>query len=116
MAEAGADVVVCHMGLTTGGSIGAKTGVTLEDSVGLIDQWSKAALEVNPDVIVLCHGGPIAMPDDAQHVLTNAEARARLLRCQLDGATAGRGSAGRADAPLQAVDAAHLVTGPLDHP
>jgi predicted TIM-barrel enzyme len=72
MAEAGADIVVCHMGLTTGGAIGAETGVTLEESVGLIDEWSQAALDVNPDVIVLCHGGPIAMPDDAQHVLSNA--------------------------------------------
>ena len=73
MARAGADIVVCHMGLTTGGAIGAETGVTLEDSVGLIDAWSEAALEVNPDVIVLCHGGPIAMPDDAQYVLGNAK-------------------------------------------
>ena len=72
MAAAGADIVVCHMGLTTGGAIGAETGVTLEESVGLIDDWSQAALEVNPEVIVLCHGGPIAMPDDAQYVLANA--------------------------------------------
>ena len=73
MAEAGADIVVCHMGLTAGGAIGAETGVTLEESVGLIDEWSRAARDVNPDIIVLCHGGPIAMPDDAGYVLANAE-------------------------------------------
>ena len=72
MAEAGADIIVCHKGLTTGGAIGAETGVTLEESVPLIDEWSRAALDVNPDVIVLCHGGPIAMPDDAAYVLANA--------------------------------------------
>lgn len=73
MAEAGADIVVCHMGLTTGGAIGAETGVTLEESVGLVDEWSRAARDVNPDIIVLCHGGPIAMPDDAAYMLANAE-------------------------------------------
>ncbi|EFC90866.1 conserved hypothetical protein [Dethiosulfovibrio peptidovorans DSM 11002] len=69
MTEAGADIIVCHMGLTTKGSIGAKTSKTLDDCVGLIDQWAAAAREVREDVIVLCHGGPIAMPDDAQYVL-----------------------------------------------
>lgn len=72
MAEAGADIVVCHMGLTTGGSIGAETAKTLDDCVELIDAWAAAAREVRPDVIVLCHGGPIAMPDDAAYVLQNA--------------------------------------------
>ncbi|MCF4113203.1 MULTISPECIES: phosphoenolpyruvate hydrolase family protein [Dethiosulfovibrio] len=69
MTEAGADIIVCHMGLTTKGSIGAKTSKTLDDCVGLIDRWAAAAREVREDVIVLCHGGPIAMPDDAQYVL-----------------------------------------------
>jgi predicted TIM-barrel enzyme len=69
MTEAGADIIVCHMGLTTKGSIGAKTSKTLDDCVGLIDRWGAAAREVREDVIVLCHGGPIAMPDDAQYVL-----------------------------------------------
>lgn len=73
MAAAGADIIVCHLGLTSGGVIGAETGVALEDSIGLINAWSRAALDVNPEVIVLCHGGPIAMPDDAQYVLANAE-------------------------------------------
>ncbi|MDH3752545.1 MAG: phosphoenolpyruvate hydrolase family protein [Acidimicrobiia bacterium] len=72
MAEAGADIVVCHMGLTTGGSIGAETAKTLDDCVELVDAWADAAREVRSDVIVLCHGGPIAMPDDAAHVLQNA--------------------------------------------
>jgi predicted TIM-barrel enzyme len=69
MAEAGADIVVCHLGLTTGGAIGAETALKLGDCVPLINTWSAAARAVNPEVIVLCHGGPIATPDDAQHIL-----------------------------------------------
>jgi predicted TIM-barrel enzyme len=69
MTEAGADLIVCHMGLTTGGAIGAGTAKTLKDCVPLIDEWAEAALAVRDDVIVLCHGGPIAMPDDAATIL-----------------------------------------------
>ncbi len=69
MAEAGADIVVCHMGLTTGGSIGAETGLKLGDCPPLIRTWSAAARQVNADIIVLCHGGPIATPEDAEFVL-----------------------------------------------
>jgi predicted TIM-barrel enzyme len=69
MAHAGADVIVCHMGLTTGGTIGAATALTLEACVPQINAWARAAIEVNPEAIVLCHGGPIAMPDDAQYIL-----------------------------------------------
>ena len=69
MAEAGADVLVPHMGLTTGGAIGAETAKTLDDCVPLIQAMHDAAKEVDPDVIVLCHGGPIAMPDDAKYIL-----------------------------------------------
>jgi predicted TIM-barrel enzyme len=69
MAEAGADIVVCHMGLTTGGSIGAGTGLKLPDCVPRIKAWAKAALQVNEDTIVLCHGGPIATPEDAAFIL-----------------------------------------------
>lgn len=69
MTEAGADIIVCHLGLTTGGSIGADTAKTLDDCVGYINAWSKAALSVRRDVIILCHGGPISMPDDAEYVL-----------------------------------------------
>ena len=69
MAKAGADIVVCHMGLTTGGSIGAETALDLDGCIKSIDAWSDAALSINPDVIVLCHGGPISMPDDAEYVL-----------------------------------------------
>ena len=72
MAEAGADVVVCHMGLTTGGTIGAETAKTLDECVALVDAWGAAARAVRDDVIVLCHGGPISSPEDAQHVLSNA--------------------------------------------
>jgi len=70
MAEAGADVLVAHMGLTTGGSIGAETGKSLDQCVGLIQEIRDAAAAINPDVIVLCHGGPISEPDDAAYVLT----------------------------------------------
>ncbi len=73
MAQAGADIVVCHMGLTTGGSIGAETALTLDDCVARVDSWAAAARSVRSDVIVLCHGGPIAMPDDAAYVLQHCE-------------------------------------------
>jgi len=73
MAEAGADVLVPHMGLTTGGSIGAETAKTLDDCIPLIQAMHDAAREVSPGVIVLCHGGPIAEPDDAAYVLARTE-------------------------------------------
>ncbi len=69
MAAAGADIVVCHLGLTTGGSIGAGTALQLADCVAPINAWAAAALSVNPEVIVLCHGGPIATPEDAAYIL-----------------------------------------------
>ncbi|HYY74995.1 MAG TPA: phosphoenolpyruvate hydrolase family protein [Gaiellaceae bacterium] len=69
MAEAGADVLVPHMGLTTSGTIGAQTAKTLDESVVLVQAMRDAAVEVDPDVLVLCHGGPIAEPDDAAYVL-----------------------------------------------
>lgn len=71
MTEAGADIVVCHMGLTTGGAIGAETAVTLDDCVEKIGSWAEAARSVRKDVMVLCHGGPISMPDDAAYILKN---------------------------------------------
>jgi predicted TIM-barrel enzyme len=71
MAKAGADIVVCHLGLTTGGAVGAKTSLTLKDCVPLIDAWAKAARQVNPEILVLCHGGPLAAPEDAQFILKN---------------------------------------------
>jgi predicted TIM-barrel enzyme len=69
MAAAGADIVVCHLGLTTGGAIGAETALALADCVPLVDAWADAARKVNPEVIVLCNGGPIATPADAQFIL-----------------------------------------------
>jgi predicted TIM-barrel enzyme len=69
MAEAGADVLVPHMGLTTSGAIGARTAITLDESVARVQAMHDAAKQVNPDVLVLCHGGPIAEPDDAAYVL-----------------------------------------------
>jgi len=73
MAGAGADIIVVHLGLTTGGSIGAETGVKLADAPALTDAWAKAALDVNPDIIVLVHGGPVASPEDAEFVLKNTK-------------------------------------------
>lgn len=69
MTAAGADIIVAHMGVTTGGAIGAKAAKTLEQCVGEIDMIAAAAREVREDVIILCHGGPIAMPEDARFIL-----------------------------------------------
>jgi predicted TIM-barrel enzyme len=69
MAAAGADVIVCHLGLTTGGAIGAETALELRDCVPLVESWTAAARKVRKDTIVLCHGGPIATPKDAQYIL-----------------------------------------------
>ncbi|HDZ20419.1 hypothetical protein LCGC14_0161790 [marine sediment metagenome] len=74
MTEAGADILVAHMGLTTSGSIGAQTAKTLESCVGLIDDIVAAARKVRDDVMVLCHGGPIAEPDDAAFILKSCKA------------------------------------------
>jgi predicted TIM-barrel enzyme len=73
MAEAGADVLVPHMGLTTGGAIGAETAKTLDECVELVQAMRDAAVEESPDVLVLCHGGPIAEPEDAAYVLERTE-------------------------------------------
>jgi predicted TIM-barrel enzyme len=72
MTEAGADIIVCHMGLTTGGTIGAGTALTLQDCVPRINAWAEAALARRKDVIVLCHGGPIATPEDARFILKSS--------------------------------------------
>ena len=69
MAEAGADVLIPHMGLTTKGSIGAQTSVTLEEAAARVQALHDAAKSVNPGVIVLCHGGPISEPEDAEYIL-----------------------------------------------
>ena len=74
MARAGADIVVCHLGLTTGGAIGAETALQLEDCPALVDAWARAALKINPDMIVLVHGGPVSTPADARYVLQHTEA------------------------------------------
>ncbi|MFN3260619.1 MAG: phosphoenolpyruvate hydrolase family protein [Pikeienuella sp.] len=73
MAGAGADIIVCHLGLTTGGSIGAETALKLGDCPGLVDSWAEAALAVKPDALILVHGGPVSMPDDADFVLKAAK-------------------------------------------
>jgi predicted TIM-barrel enzyme len=73
MTKAGADIVVAHLGLTTGGSIGAETALKLKDCPKLIDEWAEAAKRVRKDVIVICHGGPIAMSEDAQYILNHTK-------------------------------------------
>jgi predicted TIM-barrel enzyme len=69
MTRAGADLIVPHMGVTTGGTIGATTAKTLDQSVALIDEWAEAARRIRKDVIVIAHGGPISSPEDARYVL-----------------------------------------------
>lgn len=69
MTKAGADIIVCHMGLTTKGAIGAKTSKSMQECVAAIDEWTAAARAIREDVIVLCHGGPIATPEDAEYIL-----------------------------------------------
>ncbi len=71
MAGAGADIIVCHLGLTTGGSIGAETALKLADCPAIVDAWAAAALAVKPDAIILVHGGPVAQPADADFILKN---------------------------------------------
>ncbi|MFZ1772412.1 MAG: phosphoenolpyruvate hydrolase family protein [Rhizobiaceae bacterium] len=73
MAKAGADIIVPHMGLTTGGTIGAETAVKLEQCPAIIDGWAEAAMKVRKDIIVICHGGPISSPSDAEYVLKNSQ-------------------------------------------
>jgi predicted TIM-barrel enzyme len=73
MTTAGADIIVAHMGLTTGGNIGAETALKLQDCPALIARWAEAARKVRKDVIVLCHGGPISSPEDASYILRNTE-------------------------------------------
>jgi predicted TIM-barrel enzyme len=73
MAKAGADIIVCHLGLTTGGSIGSKTSMDLKDCPAIVDAWSEAALKVNKHAIVLVHGGPVSSPEDASFILKNTE-------------------------------------------
>ena len=73
MAKAGADVLIPHMGLTTKGSIGAKTALTLDEAAKRVQALHDAAKKVNPDILVLCHGGPISEPEDAQYVLDHTK-------------------------------------------
>ena len=73
MAQAGADVLVPHMGLTTKGAIGAQTALTLDEAAHRVQAMRDAATQVNPDILVLCHGGPIAEPSDAQHIYDHTE-------------------------------------------
>ena len=71
IAEAGADIIVAHMGLTTGGTIGAETARTLEDCAKIIEGIVKVVKDINPDALVICHGGPISEPKDAAYIIEN---------------------------------------------
>ncbi len=73
MAKAGADVLIPYMGLTTKGAIGAKTAITLEEAAKRVQEMADAAKAVNPDILVLCHGGPISEPDDVRYVLDHTK-------------------------------------------
>ena len=73
MTKAGADIIVCHMGLTSGGSIGSETELNLKDCIPIIDEWAEAARNIRDDIIILCHGGPIAIPNDASFILNNCK-------------------------------------------
>jgi predicted TIM-barrel enzyme len=73
MAKAGADIIVCHLGLTTGGAIGAETALTLADCPALVDSWAAAALAVKKDALILVHGGPVAEPADADFIMKNTK-------------------------------------------
>ncbi len=73
MAKAGADIIVCHLGLTTGGAIGAGTATKLSDAPRLVEEWADAALKIRKDAIILVHGGPVAEPADAEFVLKNTK-------------------------------------------
>jgi predicted TIM-barrel enzyme len=73
MAKAGADIIVCHLGLTTGGTIGAATALKLQDCPAKVDAWAEAALRVRRDIIVLVHGGPVSSPDDASFIISNTK-------------------------------------------
>lgn len=73
MTRAGADIIVAHMGLTTGGAIGAETALKLSDCPAIIHEWAEAAKKIRKNVIVLCHGGPISSPEDAAYILQNTK-------------------------------------------
>ena len=92
MAKAGCDILIPHMGLTTKGSIGASTAVTLEEAARRCQAMHDAAKRIKPDVLVLCHGGPIAEPEDASISSTHRRHR-RLLRRQQHGTATGRNGA-----------------------
>ncbi len=72
MAKAGADIIVPHMGLTTGGNIGAETAIKLDQCPALIDRWAEAAMQIRKDIMVVCHGGPISSPEDAEYILKHS--------------------------------------------
>ena len=81
MAKAGADMLVCHVGLTTAGSIGASVALSLEDAMGKVMAMAKAGKEVNPDILVICHGGPFDEPENVLQSLVGNAKHCGILRC-----------------------------------
>ena len=107
MAKAGADVLIPHMGLTTKGSIGAQTALTLDEAAQRVQAMHDAARSVSKDILVLCHGGPISEPEDAQYILRHTQGNRRLLR-RVEHRTAADGDGHHGlRAPLQG----HRLTG-----
>src|ERR1700689_3108191 len=84
MARAGADLLIAHMGLTTKGTIGAKTAITLDEAVARIQAIQEAAVSIQPEILVLCHGGPIAEPDDVQYILSRTKGVAGFLAASMN--------------------------------
>ncbi len=111
MTAAGADVIVAHMGLTTSGTIGAHTALSLEDCVPRIAEIATAARQLRDDVMVLCHGGPIAMPEDAQIHLGPRARNRRILRRQFPGTSANRNGPHGPSATLRAAAEIARLTG-----
>jgi len=97
MAEVGADVIVAHMGLTAKGEIGAATYLPLEDAAKRVQKIADAAKEVNPEILVLCHGGPIAEPEDFEYIVKHTKGCCRVLRCVEHRENSDRESYQRAD-------------------
>ena len=102
MAQAGADLIVCHLGLTTGGSIGAETALKLADCPALVEAFARRPSRSGA-TIVLAHGGPVSSPEDAAFIIREHKELSRLLRCVINGAPADRNGPDGTDAEVQAI-------------
>ena len=113
MASAGADILIPHMGLTTKGTIGAETAVTLKEAAERVQEMHDAAKRVKSDILVLCHGGPIAEPSDAQFILDHTEGIVGFLRSQQHGTAAGRAGDHRPRSRIHPAAAEPLLSRPI---